>query len=252
MHQKKSEYFAAIGQPISVRSGDPLFESAMRKIHDLHFVHHLTYVEIATLWLMPETSVGRTIRQTRTRMYRSDALRALAIRPPERPAGLGATIDATATRRRLQALFAEGFDTTWQALALGLDRANMHRLMTAEHVTWKTADKVKALYDSARMPSDGRFGNRTRIIARRNGYAPRACWDDDSINDASAIPQYTGQCGTENGYKLHARENDKHYKPEGIDNLGRPLTAQWVIGCAPCRAARMDARNARLDIRAGS
>ncbi len=224
----------------------------MRRIRYLHFGRHLTYAEIAKLWLMPETSVGRTIRQTRTRMYRSDALRALAIRPPERPTGLGASIDATATRRRLQALFAEGFDTTWQASALGLDRANMHRLMTAEHVTWRTADKVQALYESARAPLNGKFANRTRIIAKRNGYAPRACWDDDTINDPSAIPQYTGQCGTESGYKAHAREDDRHYKPEGIDTLGRPFSAQWVIGCAPCRVARMEARNARLDVRAGS
>lgn len=102
---------------------------------------------------------------------------------------LDAYIDATGTRRRLQALAAIG----WSAPALAA-RSTVTSTMisylrqpsTGPLVRRDIAAVVTALYDRW-SGTPGPCG-RVRGAARHNRYAPPLAWDDDAIDDPAASP----------------------------------------------------------------
>lgn len=100
------------------------------------------------------------------------------------------TIDATGTRRRLQALAALGWGSTDLAELLGFShRSRLAQLRQATRVNVRTAAAVRELYDRLSMtvgPSP-----RARQHALDEGYAPPLAWDDDTIDDPAALPQHT-------------------------------------------------------------
>jgi hypothetical protein len=59
-----------------------------------------------------------------------------------------------------------------------------------------------------------------RAKARNKGYAPIDCWDLDTVHLPEAVAEWTGACGTEEGYRIHIRET--------IEGRHLPL-------CEPCR-----------------
>jgi DNA-binding transcriptional regulator YiaG len=46
----------------------------------------------------------------------------------------------------------------------------------------------------------------TRARAARRGSAPLGCWDLDTVHDPAVQPEWTGACGTVQGYRIHQRE----------------------------------------------
>ena len=46
----------------------------------------------------------------------------------------------------------------------------------------------------------------TKARARTRGSAPLGCWDMDTVHDKSVEPEWTGLCGTVEGYRIHRRE----------------------------------------------
>lgn len=109
----------------------------------------------------------------------------------------GAVIDATGTRRRVQALAAAG----WPSNALHqhvshITHKAVERLRTSERVTARTARAVRAFYRQAAGQTPEAHGvtpwiaARTRTYAVKNGYADAMAWDDDTIDDPNAQPEY--------------------------------------------------------------
>ncbi len=102
----------------------------------------------------------------------------------------GALVEATGTRRRLQALGALGW--TVQALAerAGVDRQRIDKaLRGSPYVTVATEAATRTLYDHLwnEHPEGGR-SEATRRRAARLGWAPPLAWDDDTIDDPAARP----------------------------------------------------------------
>lgn len=102
----------------------------------------------------------------------------------------GAQVDATGTRRRLQALATLGW--TIQALAdrAGLDRQRFDKAIRGgRYVTSETAEAVRRLYDAlwSTRPSGGR-SEATRRRAARLGWAAPLAWDDETIDDPAVQP----------------------------------------------------------------
>jgi hypothetical protein len=117
----------------------------------------------------------------------------LAVSPGIGLLGAGARIDATATRRRLQALVCCGYSQ--QALAARLGVPGNFRAVTAGLVTAATARAVAALYDELWDVPPPESTHHTRIsasrarnYARARGWAPPLAWDDDTIADPDASP----------------------------------------------------------------
>lgn len=138
--------------------------------------------------------VGQPPRQgPAKRLHRKTAAALMAVtiasgRPAPVPVGktrrAGATVDATGTRRRLQALMAIGWPA--RELAAQLGAGNQLQIARAQRVTSSTAAAVRALYDEL----NGAAGPQPKAATyyRGRGYLPPAWWDDDTIDDPRVEP----------------------------------------------------------------
>jgi len=118
-------------------------------------------------------------------------------------------VDPTGTQRRLQALMANGWPQLRLGPYIGLHPAYVNAILRQTSVYGTTAVSVAAAYDRLwnQDPrqhgiSDGTY-KKVRIVARDHGWAPPAAWDDDTIDDPNAHPDWTGHCGTDHGWWLH-------------------------------------------------
>jgi hypothetical protein len=149
-------------------------------------------------------------------------------------------VPAAGTIRRAQALAVAGWPLARTAREAGLSPYRMDQVLKADTVPVETARAVAAVYARYNSTSPGLCGvshihaRAARDRAAAAGWAPPAAWDDDTIDDPDAVPQWTGHCGTTRGADLHERD-------------GIPL-------CPPCQAAlyRRRLRNAAHERRAAA
>jgi hypothetical protein len=107
----------------------------------------------------------------------------------------GARVDATGTRRRIQALIAVGWSASQIGARLGISPTNMWGLSRRLMVSARTAARVRALYDELWDRPPPEDTHRQRVAASRSrrraaacGWAPPVAWDDDAIDDPKAEP----------------------------------------------------------------
>ena len=93
---------------------------------------------------------------------------------------------------------------------LDMRRGNLMILLKSrEHVHHGTYAKVRDLYEKLQHVDPRDHGvtegdmRRAKTWASKKGCAPISCWDDDTIDDPEAWPEWTGLCGTLRGRKLH-------------------------------------------------
>ncbi|MCL2586095.1 MAG: hypothetical protein FWE35_26980, partial [Streptosporangiales bacterium] len=147
----------------------------------------------------PETVVnilsGRNGRPPARRIREKTEAKILSVMPSLDLLGATIPVDATGTRRRIQALVRRGWSLSKISQRLRTDRANMKRLLTAGKVRAETARKVRDLYNEIwdePPPEDGHrdqiAASRARNRAEAEGWPPPAAWDDDRIDDPAAEP----------------------------------------------------------------
>jgi transcriptional regulator with XRE-family HTH domain len=109
----------------------------------------------------------------------------------------GRHVDATGTRRRLQALMTVGRTGAELMVAIGDVRTRFAALLAQEVVTAQKARTVRDLYErwwNVTPPTDTREQrinvSKARNFAARHGFAPPMAWDDDTIDDPSAEPDF--------------------------------------------------------------
>lgn len=129
------------------------------------------------------------------RVARSTAEKILAVKPSLENMSAGRPVDATGTRRRLQALVTIGYSITSLGERLGVSPGNMSEMMQRELVTVATVRKVRALYselwDKPNQPTQWRklsAANRARNYASIHGWLPPMAWDDELIDDPNHVP----------------------------------------------------------------
>jgi len=148
----------------------------------------------------------------------------LAIEPTLDNLAARTVISGTGTTRRLQALVAMGWPQMHLAIEMRWTGTNLGVLLTAPTVTAQTARLVRDVYDRLWKVDPLTHGASPRGVtyAKRRAaeaqWAPVGAWDDDTIDDPAAFPDWTGRCGTPHGDPAH-RANDT------------PV-------CQPCREAR--------------
>ncbi|MCX5000950.1 hypothetical protein [Streptomyces longwoodensis] len=149
----------------------------------------------------------------------------LAVEPTLENLAPRTLVDATGTRRRVQALVAAGWPQQRLAEYLGMQPGNFGCFLSRASVTVGSVLAVRAMYDALWRVDPVDHGatpagvERARRYAAAKGWAPFGAWDDDTIDDVNAFPDWTGQCGTPSGAQTHNR-------------LG------ILPACLPCKQAR--------------
>lgn len=128
------------------------------------------------------------------RVRQATADKILAVRPTD--LAPGARVDATGTRRRLQALTTLGWSAAQLAHQAGLDRQVIDGAITStrQQITQANADTIARLYDRLwNRPAAPSIGA-SRAIARaaKAGWLPPLAWDEDQIDDPTYQPARAG------------------------------------------------------------
>jgi hypothetical protein len=124
---------------------------------------------------------------------------------------------------RAHSLVAVGWPQQHLAVRLNVLAGNFGQMLARDHVLVSRALAVRSLYDELWNADPAKYGATAARIARARkyaaayGWAPVGAWDDDTIDDPEAVPNWTGQCGTPEGFWAHRY----------ID----------VLPCPPCRDA---------------
>lgn len=126
----------------------------------------------------------------------------------------GAVIDATGTRRRMQALAVAGWNSKaiHQHIRVG-NPQTIQKLRARTKVTALLARTIRDFYDEVSAKTAEDYGvepwvaGRTRTWAAKRQWAGPEAWDPDTIDDPDAIPDWTGCCGTDRGWWTHRIEN---------------------------------------------
>jgi transcriptional regulator with XRE-family HTH domain len=114
------------------------------------------------------------------------AKRYLAIRFDLDAIPAGRLVDASGTRRRIEALMHAGWSQGHIGDALGVSRQSVSKYRQNARVDAATARAVRDLYEQwwDKPGPEVRATNK----AIREGFAPALAWDDDSIDDPAATP----------------------------------------------------------------
>ncbi|WP_327377966.1 hypothetical protein OG393_30815 [Streptomyces sp. NBC_01216] len=169
--------------------------------------------------------VGKLLYGARRGMAPSKVVRSrtamllLAVEPTLDNLGSVVPVDATGTRRRLQALVAAGWPQARLATRLGMGPSNFARTFQRDQVTVRTVRLTRSVYeelwnaDPRAHGVDNQAYARAKNHAAANGWAPAGAWDDDRIDDPAAFPDWTGMCGTPEGHREHRRVGIRSCQP---------------------------------------
>lgn len=151
-------------------------------------------------------------RPRKKKLRPETAQKILAVQPRRELLPAGRTIDATGTRRRLQALVAAG----WPMIRLG-EHINVHpnqvrRLTQAPHVFVRTARSVADAYNRLTLEDPEAHGVtpgavlKAKRFATKHGWAPPPYWDDDAFDDPNFVPATSDKIGKHAEAHLIAEE----------------------------------------------
>lgn len=109
-------------------------------------------------------------------------------RAERRATGASRVVDATATHRRIRALFAAGWTGEELSRRLGYDRPWAVRdFLSSGKVLRSTAEKIEALFGELEAkPGPSRLN---QMRSTHKGWAPPLAWDEDTIADPTAAPE---------------------------------------------------------------
>ncbi len=160
----------------------------------------LGLARIARLAGVPYSTLSRLVhggprgKSPSRRVRPATEQRILAVSPDLAMLGSAAVVDATGTRRRLQALVWLGYSQARLAAELGMHRHNVSKVLGRDRVHAATARDVRAAYDrlgnappAADTPGQRKSVTRAHGLARARGWAPPLAWDN--IDDPDEAPK---------------------------------------------------------------
>ncbi|MFD4474615.1 helix-turn-helix domain-containing protein [Streptomyces sp. NPDC058471] len=163
-----------------------------------------------------QTTVSNIARGAQKSVNRDnyDKLMTLRVEASETALRTGARVSPIPTQRRIQALNAIGFHCALLGEHLNMSKQAVQHMGYAEtaFVFGSTARAIAELYSKLADTNPADYGiddstlKRIITLSARKGCAPPSCWDDDTIDDPAALPEWTGACGTPEGYRVHIRE----------------------------------------------
>lgn len=192
---------------------------------------------IATSIGIHRTNVTAIIRGRRTTVYRDTYNAILGLRPAAAPPGCGSLVPAFGTTRRLRALTVVGYSGVLLAELMGVTQKFISARTVSDDspVFSSKRDLVADWYEKLVEADPLDFGetpvgkSQAAARARRNRYAGPGCWDQDTIDDQRCNPEWTGVCGTTEGFVVHRRERIPLCQP-CKEAKGRPPLRAEISG----------------------
>ena len=211
-YRKQQVYLRQTGRPSRIPLAD--VERALHRVRSFH-ARGMTYVQMARQCGVPPRTLAEAARRGRAYMRRVTWQPLMTIRFEEPDPH--AWVSPVGARRRLHAMWLDGYPLPWLAERLGYgDRSYLQAFIRgtkgARGIRYCNAQAVADLYSKldGADPADFGIGKQSASFAatsaRKRGCAPRAVWDEDTIDDPQAIPEWTGACGTPQGWRIHRRE----------------------------------------------
>lgn len=217
--EKIWEYLRETGRPSLLRHETPEVQWALRKLRSYQS-RGMSLSAQADQVGLAQDAVTRLLRLDRPGMRRVtfELIRKIEFDPGSQTG----RVPVHGAQRRLRALRAQGF--TYRFLCDQFGHAHnsprLQKILTGfkepgrpvGFLIASTARQVEAVYDKldgvdpldVGITEAGMKYSQRR--ARELGYAPRSCWDSDTIDDPEAEPEWTGYCGTPMGRWIHERE----------------------------------------------
>lgn len=235
-HERRADlwrkYQREMGKPRTVLPHEQ--DELVAKVKAMHDEAGMTEQQIAdaTGGRVSMRTVNDIFRDGKTACYREtyDAIMSAEF---VSPAKNGARLSPLGTARRLQALRANGWPLKSGVLTemSGIKPPMLQRLCSGKQkqVFFCTHRAVKEMYEKLQYADPSDYGvseesiRKAKTWGEKAGYAPSTCWDEDTIEDPAAKPEWTGACGSWAGYRIHIRETFF---------LGNSLPL-----CGPCREA---------------
>lgn len=159
-------------------------------------IQQLTKLPLRTISGFLRPSLHRSNIRARKRNTRPEVAAKILAVPLDQSAAI---VDATGTKRRIQALAAMGWPQEMTASHAGLGAKYMTQLLKRDHVHSRTAAAITRLYDEVSDSKAERHGisktsaNRARARAAAHGWVPPKYWA--KYPDAIDCPHFTPEYG---------------------------------------------------------
>lgn len=154
----------------------------------------------------PRSTLASLANNKRHRITRVLADDILAIRPG-RASAHNRSVPSIGSTRRMRALVALGHPVRTIADAAGMEYSTASYLLNGhpDTIHYELTQRVDRAY---RLLSET-TGTHVRSLrrAQREAFAPPAAWDEESIDDPQARPEWTGYCGTDRGWWSHRQQD---------------------------------------------
>lgn len=208
--RRRTDKLRELGRPVTVRDADQ--ERAENRVRSWK-ARGMSLTQMARQTGLPLATVSNIHSRSATYRFRT-SYAAIAMMRFEEPDD-NALVDPTGTIRRLQALRADGFTLQWVEENGGGSPSQSRKLATGRYTRTRglMARRVREVYDLADGRTAEDFGilpgraASCRTYGRKFGWSPRHTWDPDTIDDPEAFPEWTGACGTVQGWLIHKRED---------------------------------------------
>jgi hypothetical protein len=205
---KRALYMRKIGKPMLVLPEE--VAAAKARMTDYHS-RGMAFSDMAgqTGGALARHTIGDLVAGRKKTLRRDtyNAIMRIRFRAPGPTSG--SYVDGIGTARRIEALRCLGFPRKFLATWIGRTGENIQYFrQQPAGVRVSTHRDVCDMYEKlrSRKPQefgiDGREINRGLTIARKHDWAPVGCWDDDTIDDPHAFPEWTGACGSYDGLPL--------------------------------------------------
>lgn len=196
-YNKRRRYLNATGRTLRLPA-EPIAQHL-----DALFEAGAGWAELSATTGVAISVMSRIRRRLQPVVFRDVATRILAAQPgdaipPGRP------VPATGSIRRIHALMAIGHRVKDIEVASGVEHSLLSSLVN-EHLTTVSrhvAERLTTGYDKLSTTPGTCARSRNRAI--RHQWAPPAAWDEGTLDDPDAAPDWTGHCGTDNGWWQHS------------------------------------------------
>lgn len=207
---KRKKALAAMGKPVRATVAET---AAAAEIVKAAHRQGMTFRQMEEQLGVGRHILGYLARDMKKRMDRDsyEAILELEFRPPAPGPRRGALLSSVGAIRRLDALRAIGFPRETLAEYMQTAPQNLPSARRRAHIFAEMERNVREMYDKLRDADPRDFAteravNLSLARSKRLRLPDPNCWDDDTIDDPDAYPEWTGVCGTEEGYRVHIRE----------------------------------------------